>query len=212
MVLALVAVPAITFTSCGGGDDDDSPITPTNKTEGTESSHEWVDLGLSVKWATCNVGATKPEEYGDYFAWGETATKKVYSYSTYTYTGKSEVLPATADVAHVKWGGKWRMPTTTEMDELMNPKYCSWKAVTKNGVKGWEITSLKNYKTIFLPLAGTFGSSLFAAGTYGHYWTSSLYTKNTSYAYGAFLSTGGDFNTQYEDRYNGNTVRAVCPK
>ena len=103
---------------------------------GFENGYQYVDLGLSVKWATFNVGATKPEEYGDYYAWGETETKNDYSWSTYKWSDETgnilskyntsiyygtvdnkHVLDAEDDVAHVKWGGKWRMPTQSEQEE-----------------------------------------------------------------------------------------------
>ena len=105
--------------------------------------HECIDLGLSVKWATCNVGAIKPEEYGDYYAWGETETKDVYDWSSYKWcNGSSDTLTKynpfkvqgivdsittldpNDDVAHVKWGGSWRMPTASEFRELMDN--CKW--------------------------------------------------------------------------------------
>jgi hypothetical protein len=125
---------------------------------------EYVDLGLSVKWATFNVGATKPEEYGDYFAWGETEPKEVYDWSTY--------FEVADDVAAVKWGGKWRMPTMAEQDELRTQ--CTWTWTSQNGVKGYRVTGT-NGNSIFLPAAGyRSGSSLYNTDSKGFYWSSSL--------------------------------------
>ena len=150
-----------------------------------------VDLGLSVKWASCNVGATKPEEYGDYYAWGETEVKYDYSWSTYKF-GSSDsgpfskyntnekygnvdnkrVLDPEDDVAHIVLGGKWRMPTGSEKEEIINQ--CTWKWATWNGVSGCLVTG-KNGKVIFLPATGICsGTDIKYVGSSGWYWTSSL--------------------------------------
>ena len=143
---------------------------------GTNNGQEYVDLGLSVKWASCNVGATAPEEYGDYFAWGETYQKRYYYWDNYKYcNGTNEsltkyctktscgefafvdnktTLDLTDDAARVNWGGTWRMPTAEESEELMNEENCTWIWTTKNGVNGLKITSRKNGNFIFLPAAG----------------------------------------------------------
>ena len=152
-------------------------------------SHEFVDLGLpsGLKWATCNVGATKPEEYGDYFAWGETETKSNFTWSTYskfnpsgdgttftkyTFDGTT-VLEAIDDAATANWGGSWRMPTDGEWAELFNN--CTSILTTQNGVSGF-LLSATNGKKIFLPAAGYMeNTSLEEDGTCGYYWSSSLY-------------------------------------
>jgi hypothetical protein len=132
--------------------------------------HEYVDLGLSVKWATCNVGATKPEEYGDYFAWGETTPKDAYDWSTYKWCNggpstqtkyctnssygtvdNKTTLDLSDDAACANWGGSWRMPTRAEQDELRNN--CTWTWTTQNGVNGYKVTGT-NGNSIFLPAAG----------------------------------------------------------
>ncbi|MDY4512770.1 MAG: hypothetical protein SPE10_04900, partial [Paludibacteraceae bacterium] len=114
------------------------------------NGHEYVDLGLSVKWATCNVGASKPEEYGNYYAWGETTTKSTYNWSTYKWCNGSKttltkyntsssygtvdnktVLELADDAARANWGGAWRMPTDAEWTELR--ENCTWTWITKNG-------------------------------------------------------------------------------
>ena len=187
----------------------------------------WVDLGLSVKWATFNVGATKPEEYGDYFAWGETKPKTAYNWSTYKfelgtdsngpfskYVNQSNygtvdnktVLDPEDDAAHVNWGGSWRMPTLEECDELINK--CTWTWTTQNGVNGRLVTG-PNGKSIFLPAAGfRYDTNLRGAGSLGDYWSSSLSTVSPDYAYDVyFRSDYVDWCNSY--RYNGFSVRPV---
>lgn len=152
-------------------------------TGGSSSSSviEAVDLGLSVKWGSCNVGASKPEEYGDYYAWGETQTKSSYTWSNYKYghsqngsfskydTDKKTVLESEDDAATVSLGGTWRMATYSEWKELREK--CSWKWTTRNGVNGMQVTG-SNGNSIFLPAAGWYDTSITNKGTYGAYWTS----------------------------------------
>ena len=161
---------------------------------------EYVDLGLpsGVKWATFNVGATQPEEYGDYFAWGETEPKELYDEST--YSEKEE------DAATANWGSEWRMPTQAEQDELRTE--CSWTWMTENDVNGYKVVG-PNGNSIFLPAAGyCSGSSLYNVGHKGFYWASSLYTGNTSYAY--YLSfTYNDVSRYSNDRCYGQSIRPV---
>ncbi len=205
-----------------------SPSTVSKPKTGNHNGYEYVDLGLSVKWATCNVGASKPWEYGDYYAWGETETKSDYSWETYKYckgtktsmtkyckdskygtVDNKTLLDPEDDVAHVKWGGSWRMPTMAEQDELFDK--CKWSWTTQNGVKGYKVTSKKNGNSIFLPAAGyRNGSSLNDAGAYGYYWSSSLYSGYSNYAYRLYFYSGSvDWNSYY--RYYGQSVRPVCP-
>ena len=145
-----------------------------------------VDLGLSVKWASCNVGANKPEEYGDYFAWGEVKPKSVYNWTTYKYckgTNKTmtkystdsyygivdnkTTLEAQDDAATANWGGAWRMPTKAEQDELRTK--CTWVWTTLNGVNGYKVIG-SNGNSIFLPAAGCmYRRSLSNAGSRGYY-------------------------------------------
>ena len=184
-------IPAEQFTTKEG----------TNIPSDTNNNYEYVDLGLGVKWATFNVGATKPEEYGDYFAWGETEPKSTYDWSTYS--------EASDDVAAVKWGGNWRMPTKAEQDELR--EYCKWTWTTQNGVKGYKVTSKFNGRSIFLPAAGCrLGSSLYYADSEGFYWSSSLYLESVNYAY--FVSfTSNRVSRYWDGRCYGRSVRPVCP-
>lgn len=145
-----------------------------------------VDIGLSVKWASMNIGATKPSDYGDYYAWGELTTKDNYSSETYTYSDNPDVLPASHDVATQTLGNDWRMPTSTELSELISTQGNSdyewtWKSI--DGHDGWEIKYLTNGNSIFLPAAGyRRGIGLDYAGYFGYYWSSSL---NTDYPYNA---------------------------
>ena len=180
----------------------------TNKSTSSNTDYQYVDLGLSVKWATCNVGASKPEECGDYFAWGETKPKSSYISSNYTYTSNTSTLPMSNDAARVNWGGSWRMPTKAEQDELRTN--CTWTWTTQNGVKGYKVTSKSNSNSIFLPAAGDFyGTSLYDEGSKGYYWSSSLY-DNSSYAY--YLSfTSYDVGRYSNNRFRGQSVRPVCP-
>lgn len=197
-----------------------------------------VDLGLSVKWACCNIGATKPEEYGGYYAWGETEEKSNYTGDTYkwgytdgTITGwnvtkycvhescgnvdNKTVLEPADDVAHVKWGGSWRMPTLDEIRELVNR--CSWEWTSLNGVDGYRVTG-PNGNSIFLPAAGyRYCTEFDNRGTTGRYWSSSL-GGNYSYYYYSKSAYGLHFYDDYYDwnnwdggydRRGGRSVRPV---
>ena len=205
-------------------DDSEPNIPDPNPNTG---NHEYVDLGLSVKWATCNVGATKPEEYGDYFAWGETEPKSTYSWSTYKwcngsydtqtkYCTKSSYgtvdnktqLELSDDAARANWGGSWRMPTRAEQDELR--ENCTWTWTTQNGVNGYKVTSKKNGNSIFFPAAGCRdGSSLSGAGSYGNYWSSSLYADDPYGACSLYFYSDG-VGWYGSSRIVGFTVRPVC--
>ena len=200
------------------------------KENNLELGHEYVDLGLpsGLKWATCNIGATRPEEYGDYFAWGETEPKTTYNWSTYKYckgtkntltkycregsygyngfTDNKTVLDPEDDAASVNWGGNWRMPTDAEMIELR--EQCTWTWTTQNEVNGYKVVG-KNGNFIFLPAAGCMDySSLYDAGSFGYYWSSSL---RMSYPYRAYIVdlVSGHVDGNYRDRYYGLSVRPV---
>ena len=190
-----------------------------------ENNHEWVDLGLSVKWATMNVGASAPEEYGDYFAWGEIKTKTEYSWSTYKWCEGTEktltkyciessygivdekrVLDKEDDAAAVSWGGNWRMPTGGERSELKNN--CIWEIWTHNKVTGYKVTSKINGNSIFLPAAGYWNGNKCYAGAPTYYWSSSLDNSRSAH----FI--GFDWSYIYASdryRYYGCPIRPVCP-
>ena len=174
------------------------------------SGHEYVDLGLSVKWATCNVGASKPEDYGNYYAWGETTTKSSYTESNSKTYGKSMgdiAGNSSYDAARANWGGNWRMPTKAELQELIDK--CTWTWTTQNGVKGYKVTSKTNGNSIFLPAAGyRDGSSLDYAGSDGYYWSSAPYEYNDNDAW--LLNFDSSDHGMYDYyRYRGRSVRPI---
>ena len=185
-------------------------------------------MGLSVKWASWNVGASVPEEYGDYFAWGETDMKWDYYWTGYKwcndssnsltkYNNKSNygivdnktTLDLDDDAAHAHWGGTWRMPTIAEWLELRNN--CSWEWTSVNGINGRRVSG-PNGNSIFLPAAGQRnGTHRSNAGFYGYYMSSDL---NTSYPYSAsimfFNSSLVDTGSYDDYRSIGRSVRPVC--
>ena len=213
----------------GSEDTSMSSDITTTAASGIINGHEYVDLGLpsGLKWATCNVGATKPEEYGGYYAWGETEEKENYDWSTYKWCNGSyytqtkyctngsygtvdnkTVLDLEDDVAHVKWGGNWRMPTQAEQDELRTK--CTWTWTTQNGVNGYKVTSKTNGNSIFFPAAGCRnGAYLNYSGSGGDYWSSSLFGGDSDYAYGLGFSSGCYNWSDYDRRYYGFSVRPV---
>ena len=174
-----------------------------------------IDLGLSVKWADHNVGANGPEEYGGYYAWGETEEKSNCTESTYKWCNNgsytdigSEISGTEYDVAHVKWGGNWRMPSQKEMKELIDN--CKHEQVTYKGVTGYKFTSKKNGNSIFLPAAGyRIGTKVGNSGTSGDYWSGTLLPVNSSSA--CYLSCYGCRASwyNYNNRNYGFSVRPV---
>ena len=139
---------------------------------GTHNGHEYVDLGLSVQWATYNVGANAPTEYGDYFAWGETETKKAFSEETYTFILSPDALTRGYDAATANWGEGWRMPTQKEADELWSGCISVRKKI--NGVAGLLVTG-PNGNSIFLPANGQKDDDdIEGAKTEGYYWTTEI--------------------------------------
>ena len=183
---------------------------------GMEAGREVIDLGLpsGTKWASCNVGATKPEEYGGYYAWGETEEKEVYDESTYKYyqNGKyvnigSDISGTKYDVAHVKWGGNWCMPTLDDINELLDNCTSEW--TTLNGVKGRKFTSNINGNSIFLPAAGgRWYGGRYYAGESGHYWSSTQLPDGSDYVYGLGFRSG-NANWGNYGRDGGQSVRPV---
>lgn len=178
-----------------------------------------IDLGLpsGTKWCCCNVGASSPEGYGGYYAWGETSEKSVYSWETYAFYDNandefinigSDISGTQYDVAHVRMGAPWRMPTHEQQMELK--EYCTQMWTQQNGINGILVTG-PNGGQVFLPAAGfrRYGD-LDLAGSYGYYWSSSLYPNFGISAY--YLR----FNSGYWDWYINNrrfglSVRPVCP-
>ena len=202
--------------------DDDTPALPDTPTTDSRA----IDLGLSVKWASCNVGATAPEEYGGYYAWGETEEKSNYSWSTYKYCNgtydsltkyctssyygtvdNKTTLEASDDVAQAKWGGNWRIPTKAEIDELRSN--CTWEWTTLNGVNGYCVTGT-NGNSIFLPAAGEFWGNSNSTGSFSYYWSSYLHNEYTTYSYCLYFNESSK-STTFSDRCSGFAIRPVCP-
>lgn len=216
-IIGIVAVVLAIIIGVVWSNNDPGPINYTEEAvveevvtgRGTINGHEWVDLGLSVKWATCNVGANAPHEYGNYYAWGETSTKSEYNTDNSRTYGKnmSDISGNAAyDAARANWGGSWRMPTEAEMEELMNR--CTWKWTTLSGVNVYSVTG-PNGNIIFLPAAGyCYGSSRYNVGEGGYYWSSTPYESNTYYAYNLYFRRGSHL-VIWSDRNNGRTVRPV---
>ena len=229
IMLAAAALLTFGMVSC---DKDDDTTNNDNTTTTGETRGEWVNLGLpsGLLWYSVNIGATSPEGYGDYFAWGETQTRSDYSWSTYTYAtldangnlqtltkyntsstfgtvdGKA-TLESSDDVATQVLGNGARIPTKAEWQELLDNTTAEWTTV--NGVYGRKYTAT-NGNSLFLPAAGyRDGSGLSDAGSYGYYWSASLIGSLP------FIASGMNFNSdfQYVDydgfRYDGFSVRAV---
>ncbi|MBP5771813.1 MAG: hypothetical protein J6W75_10745 [Bacteroidaceae bacterium] len=197
-----------------------------------ESNHPHViDMGDAGKWACCNVGASSPIEYGNYYAWGETYTKSYYDTGSYKWSVSGLVyvnkycndsyygtvdnktqLELSDDAARANWGGLWRMPTIDELHAL-NSK-CTWTWTTINRVKGYKVTA-SNGNTLFLPAAGyRYCWELKYEGQYGYYWSSSLDSSHASNGltlviYGGSNFTASDHFTSIEDRCDGLSVRPV---
>ena len=184
------------------------PEEPETPSQPEHNGHAYVDLGLSVKWATCNVGASSPSAYGDYFAWGETNMKLSYYEGNCSTSGVSVSDfsgNAQYDAATANWGGSWRMPTDSEMSELLYN--CTW---TWTG-QGYEVKSKTNGNSIFLPAAGYKDSYVRDAGSGGYYWVSSPYYSSweeDKYADDLyFYST--NYSSSYRSRFFGHSVRPV---
>ena len=212
-------------------------VTVRADNSGTINGHDYVDLDLpsGTLWATCNIGSTNPEEYGDYFAWGETdgydSGKTTFSWGTYKYcngdsdklnkycgdsnlgdngfTDNLTELEFSDDAAYVNWGSEWRMPSVEQFQELINSSYTTTTWTTVNGVYGRKITSKSNGNSIFLPAAGCrIDASLSNAGSFGYYWSRTLGTSYPNYArYLYFISS--IIRTVDSNRYNGRSVRPV---
>ena len=170
-----------------------SSSSQTKRTTNPANNHEWVDLGLSVKWATCNIGASSPEDYGDYFAWGEVSPKKEYTWENYVFringdnvhdvlfskyntnpkqgtVDNKTRLDYSDDAARKNWGGQWRIPSEREWQELC--KECTMTWTTQNSRDGYRFTSKKNGKSIFLPASGEYSLTKVDENQKGAYWSS----------------------------------------
>ena len=193
--VAVIFSAALVFTSC-------------TKLNG----HEWVDLGLSVRWATCNVGASVPLEYGDYYAWGEIETKMEYTEeNSVTYGVELDDISGNPqyDVATANWGEGWRMPTKEEYRELLHE--CDWEWTSLDGMLGCKVTG-PNGNSIFLPAAGDrYESSLSGVGEGGGYWSSTPYESGAQGAYALGFDSDGCY-VGFDGCCRGGSVRPVLDK
>lgn len=180
-------------------------------TTGESGNYEKVDLGLpsGLKWATCNVGAATPEDYGSYYAWGELLPKGEYTtHNSMTYEEQMNDISGNPqyDAATANWGGDWRMPTQLECQELVDE--CTWEFTTRNEVNGYKVTG-PNGSHIFLPSAGyRFGLSHDGEGEYGHYWSSTPHERDNKLAYD-FIFGAENYDLNVRSRDIGLTVRPV---
>ena len=184
-----------------------------------------IDLGLSIRWASCNIGATAPEENGDFYAWGDTLTRSSFTWGTYPYSGTTtntmtkyctraangtvdnrSTLIAFDDAAYIRWGETWRMPTKDEWNELFTQ--CTWKDTMYNDVPVWQVTG-PNGNSIYLPKVGYKNNSSVTAGCY--YWSSTLNTTNSNDGCNRalYINAADRSGAKYGLRYVGMPVRAV---
>ena len=186
---------------------------PLKWEEGEEEvqDHPYIDLGLSVYWAEYNMGATKPEEYGDYYAWGEITTKDIYTQANSLYYNRYltdfQGNPV-YDAASANWGGDWMMPTYNQMLELVND--CDWEWTTQNGVIGYKVTG-PNGNSMFMPAAGcSFDGKTVAVGTDGYYYATTPANTNIQAYYLMFHEIAHYPDVCY--RYQGSSIRPIKPK
>ena len=207
-------VPNVSFV------DEDNSVRYLLKFDFTHNGYEYVNLGLpsGLKWATCNVGASSPEEYGLYFAWGETtgytgeqvtSGVRVFDNASYTASAISTDLTLEQDAAHVNLGGNWRMPTDDEFHELIdNCNVVCTDDYNGTGVKGIIFTSRVNGNSIFFPTAGYgYYSHMYDVGSVGKYWSASW--ASSGYANNLKLEIN-DITPNHSSSINGYSVRAVC--
>ncbi len=221
----LLSVIAATFSVAGYSQSLNSHANANNVP--AKVTHDYVDLGLpsGTLWATMNIGANAPEDYGDYFAWGEIEPKESYNWTTYKWCNGSwnsmtkygvkssfgvvdnkTVLDPEDDAATMNWGSEWCMPTKEQQDELRNN--CTREWTTINGVKGCLLTSNINEATLFLPAAGyIWNSTVSSGGTCGFYWSRNLKTTGAG-SHSLFFASNSMSITDYSRGY-GQSVRAV---
>ena len=215
VVLSYIIVCFCIFAATDSESNDDISTFVTTDSESNDdiSTDQKVDLGLSVYWAGWNVGASSPEDYGNYYAWGETNTKSNYTESSYQYHNGSRYINIGSnisgtqyDVARAQWGGSWRLPTKAEMQDLKDR--CTWIWTTYKGVPGYKVTG-PNGNSIFLPAAGyRSGAEINLRGGYGYYCSGTRYESNPYFAYRLYFSSSGH-GVGYGCREDGHTVRPV---
>lgn len=191
------------------------------QSSGTLNGHEWIDLGLpsGLKWATCNVGASSPERYGNYYAWGEKTPKSIYYEGNSTTYGLSTsdlqfwaIIGSDGNLTYgydaaTAWGSEWRMPTHDEMKELIDN--CTWTWTTQNSVGGYKVTG-SNGNSIFLPAAGYMGNTdLYDAGYAGFYWSATPHSNYSGGAYDLYFNSNYGYGWSCPTRVYGRSVRPV---
>lgn len=228
--MAVLTVIVCSLMAACSSDDEEE-----NGGKGLKGKHEYVDLGLpsGTLWATCNIGASSPEEYGGYFAWGETegfsSGKTNFSWDTYKWCygssssltkyntsssngsvdNKTE-LDLEDDAAYVNWGRDWRMPSIEQFRELYNSSYTTTEWTTQNGVNGLKITSKANDNSVFLPAAGyRYNSSLSRAGSNGYYWSRTLNSGSPIYSRSLDFYSSYIYSGDRGYRFEGRSVRPV---
>lgn len=213
--LLAAGVTLFTMQAC---EEKEEPVLLPNVDR--EDMMEAIDLGLpsGTLWASCNLGASSPEEYGDYFAWGETDVKDGYSWQTYqwcngTYESMSTdcvdsvELNQQYDAAFAKWGDQWRMPTVADFKELVTE--CTWTWTAQNGVKGYLVTG-SNENSIFLPAAGCQRDGTILHGGYtGCYWSKTLYESDTQHAHLLYFNNDSYSYKFRNFRVDGRSVRPI---
>ena len=215
VVISGVSEGSTTFYVYNGATNQILPLTVNVTAEEVVITDEpIVDLGLSVNWANCNVGASEPQEYGDYFAWGEVNSKDYFSPNNYQYYSNGNFVDIGSDISGTEYdaatsnmGSDWRMPTKAEFEELINK--CEWKFITYRRERGWKITG-PNGNSIFLPVAGYMLNDWNDdASIYGHYWSSNI-TDNRREVYTLYASMSNyKMAYGYMNRFEGRTIRAV---
>ena len=209
----VVAIINIIANGNGGSVGENDPAVEAGMCPDNNHPHV-IDLGHAGKWACCNVGASAPWEYGGYYAWGETEEKDYYDWSTYIHCDGSrdtchnlgsDIAGTQYDVAHVKWGGKWRMPSLDQIDLLLK---CTSEWTEVNGIKGRKFTAA-NGGSIFLPAAGyRWDDYTDNVGSNGYYWSSTQNPNHSYYAYFLYFYSGNTYWSYYS-RYYGQSVRPV---
>jgi len=194
---------------------------------------EAVDMGLSVMWAACNLGAGAPEESGDFFAWGETESKASFDWNNYIWSNPETTSPLTKywrnaamgaadnrsilaledDAANAIWGGDWRIPSYKEWQELNDEMNCTWEWTERNGVNGFRVTSKSTGNSIFLPAAGLkYHDTLSYGNVMGYYWTSNMYwtiPQYSDYAFTTSFQGPSVHGIGASERMHGHSIRPV---
>lgn len=232
IAFAAVAVAAVLFVQGSSKPFSFQPDPSLSSTPAPSDNHGYVDMGLSVKWATCNLGASSISDYGDYYAWGETSPKTVYVWRTYRFTASGDswenvklskyntdynrgtvdnkiILDLSDDAARAEWGYGWRIPTESEWSELVDN--CTWTWIKLDGSNGYRVTSNLNGNSIFLPAAGESWDTYLrdAAGVNGSYWSSTLCYDDPMRAWNMNFGSTDVLLNRIGSRFSGFAIRPV---